>query len=714
MEYVAVASCGYERDQLEMPQYDLDRRAVDIAVFNAQGGRGIAWWPMYNDVEPGSIVLLRLAAHENVNIDDEIISRAANYCNHPNPVLPTHKGVVPVAEGGPAIVFESGYQGLGLVMPGVFTHGKDLIQASIGHMVLFPTWLSVNDLLRVVPTSAAPVLHEALRDPEDPCSSRWGDRRWLHGDLGSVLLDALASSADATFGPEAGARFRCDLDALRTTGSFLRSHPYDARKIDALAAPSRWLGGAEQHIPRTRVVSCDVIGETIADIDQSPTDAGVHPENSQNRALSDAAAVRLRDEDCRFRAVFLGGFAHAEGVERILAAGADGSRPSGLLARLLDLSDEEDDQWSVSLQPGMLPLPAVRETDVRCWLAVAIRIGNRRAFPAGSADLAPRCALIGLLPDDPIDGGRLDSYSFLLAHRMATAIATEAIEAAAGAIRSGEWDESDSATAGVVPRIERRLRAWSGHLSDESLSSMQTDLGILFSRLDRIHSSLDHIADTVPAARIRLLGTAPHARSEEWLGVALAPITSLRGVLHDALERATQLSERARDAFSAVTANETRRTANETRHLLDQTEDARRAIIGAGVVTLLVAALALYTSAAAIPRADSTFLFAPNTKAAAWTVIVLAIALAYGLGIARLARGPRKDEGVPVRGARLPIVLSLSLISFGIIVAALVLLDVLTGSLRIIGLITGVVSFLSAGALGAAAARLEHDGDTRS
>lgn len=271
---VGLISCGYDAHHLGIEGvkthrelrndpsyyfiYSWDRRAVDVAVFNAQGSDSIPWWPMHEDSRPGDIMMFSLAPHLAIPFEatvtdglewfeaseathegsdavwtpeGSIRSVGETYCSNSTDVLkpeaspsslpqfgswpePLEPGQGLDDSGRYEVCFPSSYQGLGVVTDTPvetdlsFSTEETIFQARLGHIVLFPRALKTEQLEGFASEGCGWDSEKPMEERDTPA------KRWL--DNGEGFLQNLWEESANWFGADS-AQIKFDLDKIRAT-----------------------------------------------------------------------------------------------------------------------------------------------------------------------------------------------------------------------------------------------------------------------------------------------------------------------------------------------------------------------------------------------------------------------------------------------------------------------------------------------------------------
>jgi hypothetical protein len=195
----------------------LDRRAVDVAVFNAQGERDIFWWPLYSDMRAGDLVLLRLAAHPWRPFDEATLEVARGFVGMTDVRLPKHPLVTERRES--ETIYATGYQGVAVVAASAYRRAQDdRWEGRVGHIVPFPKWIDQEIIRELVGDDAVLRL-----PPETPVEERRSHaERWFANEAGTALLSALEEGDPRLGGDFASIEFRASVRNLRAVARRLR------------------------------------------------------------------------------------------------------------------------------------------------------------------------------------------------------------------------------------------------------------------------------------------------------------------------------------------------------------------------------------------------------------------------------------------------------------------------------------------------------------
>lgn len=719
VERLGIISCGYEHSQLQLEEYDLDRRAVDIAILNAQGDRAISWWPIYEDAQPGDLVIFNLATHQRVPIDGEVFRRAKRYANHPDPGLPTHPGFV---DGrAEPVCGDAAFHGLALIRDAPLQRAGGLVEARVGHVVLLPEPVDMRQL-QPVPADA----ERMLSKPDLPCSERWKrGEAWLTPDLSVWLLEELEQRAPELFGQVAW-EFRADLKALRETAEALRAGTDDPGVLSAIAAPARWIeergDSAAESSRRTErfgiwagriqghdgdVVSLD-LDSVQASVFPLSTELGVHHEHWLRSAIEQAAA---NTRDAKFAVLAVRDIFEQADIKELLAAEIRDERDDGVLRKWINAAPE-DHRWEMS--EAALPVGA---DAVQVWVLVLTDAGEPACVAESSQGCQPLVRVVARVPGceipwreeedagPPVERYGLEPYAL---HRLLGSLATmRESQDRLFAVADKDLNDVDPTRHREAVRSLQMRKI--GDDGQNGPSAVELDRAM--AHLETIHrgreamrAGWERLADGLrQQERDARSLIRPGRDAADFVEAITAPVRLTVQRLERGCSMLEQLAARASELFAFRTSLDTFRTSLDMRNLLDQAESAKFALRVVGAVSVMIAAFALYTSAAAVPEGGDGFLFRVSTDAAAATVVAIALAMMYGGVIAYLvnrankATSPRQDSLKWVVGAGV-------ILLFGVVPSALRLAGAsVSDELTIV---SGLAGLAIAGAIGARYARV--------
>lgn len=647
-----IISCGWEQSQLALrerilddgrSEYDVDRRAVDVAVFNAQGDHAIKWWPLYPDLEPGDIVIFSLSPHTREPIEGEVLRRAAKYSNAPSPTVPDH----PVfGEVGPRMVANiRGFHGLGVVRDASLRRGP-LVEGTVGHVVLFPETLTPDSLNRRL-SSAYPALKEefgVLANPELSCTRRQDlQQTELSERATSEFFQLLTQEWRQLF---AGAdrddtAFEVELRALDAVAKALRSNPaVTAEELGALSAPVRWVRGARSR-RQSRAGDAALLrvsrqGEATLhplDLGAQTLEPGIHPREWLAAAFDGASGI-LSKQPASLAVLVVRDFISEEVVSEELAGLRTGTALPDRWHRLL-VRGEGDVPLEPVIRKGLLPL-APGESAVPCWIITMWPTGSPLSFPpAGNEGLDNfQCCVVAIAPtgQGSGEGGRLelDPYALMRIERSFTKVWVQQVSVFRDAARLAGFSSAEE--FGESIRVLRDPESFPENGSQEGADPAVAAIAHVHRRLEGIDEALATLERRSPQLhQMARASGAGDKRADAWVKCVLQPFELVADALGQSRASLQLLSDRASQLLLL-------RTADRTRRLLTQSEHAALAIRIVGAVTVLLAAFALYTSTAAVPEPDAGVLFNPKREAAALTIVVLIVALGYGAAVSVLAR----------------------------------------------------------------------------
>jgi len=229
---------------IERAEWDAERTAVDVAMFNLQLGRTLVWWPVDGDPRPGDLALVDLSPHgfrDTTRIDagwwDAQVEEASHFfVDGPVHVL-THPAWRRLPKPERPVI------GLCRVGDQPFPVGEQL-QMEVDRFVPFPAPLDVGWVRERA---------RSVADPTAVCPQTWADA------AATVLLDDLKRHAwDAAVGvshlaARDEAAFACALSDLRR-GHRPRHARYLGTHIDRRTAFARRRSDAELDAPAAYVL----------------------------------------------------------------------------------------------------------------------------------------------------------------------------------------------------------------------------------------------------------------------------------------------------------------------------------------------------------------------------------------------------------------------------------------------------------------------------
>lgn len=658
-ERLGVISCGYESGQLnlkdkrigDVTEYDIDRRAVDVAIVNAQGDRAIAWWPIYQDALPGDLVIFNLAAHQRVRIDDEVMRRAKRYANQSQPGIPTHPELADGTEGD--VCAGRVFHGLALIRSTPLHRSERLVEAKVGHVVLFP---------RPLTPIALPSMR-LLGEPTKTCSERWDEgKTWLSPDLSRRVLAELEAGADGLFGEQAY-EFRADLKALRKTAATLREGVDDPAILSAISAPHRWIEQADSKQPKRRTarfgvwskqVRCDKCDALWVDLDKGWVDKvaidsplGVPPDHWLRKTIESGPP---QTRESRFAALVVRDIFEPAEIKETLVAVARGGDSELRRAWL-----PQDRVRTTAAKSRSEVFEAVlnidAESQVHLWLLVDEGSGDPATAAGSGRTVEPVVRVVAMVPsakttlaDEKQGGQRVFGLEPYATNRLLGLLATvresqsRLFDEARDCLDGVDGDEHREAVAAL-----RTLRSGRDRGSGQDAVRLEPSEAMVC--LERVHRG----CDVMRVAHERLVDgldreersarslVGPSEYSVELLDAITAPLRLAVKRLERGYAILETLAARANELFAF-------RTSLDMRDLLDQAESAKFALRVVGAVSVMIAAFALYTSAAAVPEGGDDYLFRVSTDAVAATVVAIVAAVIYGGVIAFMVKRAGRER----------------------------------------------------------------------
>lgn len=607
-ERVAVVSCGYEPTQRNATpaEYDFDRRAVDLAVLAAQEGHEIAWWPMWRDAQVGDLMLFRLAEHERVALTDDLRALARKYARADGIPEPDHPQLTPDRAKA---FFEKGYNGLAVVTapPREWSHddGRRTVSVSVSGCLLFSSALPERWLRSLLPHE------EALKVAADlPCASRSGEQEWIDRPASTKLLDCLEQ---AGVFPQDDGRTAPAVRQLRVFARALRRGvPLD--EASSLAPPRMWVHDAPEPLrapPEHPFLAARI---DVGRHQVEPFVPKLEPWNT-GWHYADLFASRLAAAAGK----------HHGAAALLVAVNGWSSREMRDVVRREYSSHAIDDARMMVDPSADLYAPALIASPRLDESAPVLLIVEAPAAPYhGSSWQLDPAALEWLWRQGHRWWKNIAEIKSQLSEAVDGDLSNALAHARTARTALAEWMRNESAA------VDGAL----GQRFARTLFDADTKLAGLPSSLSEAEM-LDGF-QALSARPLREIG-APLAQAPG-LDAATGPAHRwVREVIRER-QQTRESADSAARLFAAISATETQR-------LLSRTDDARRGVITAGVVTLLLAAVALLVATAAVPVTDAARYGDLDYVGAVIVAVVLSTVL-IGVGFAHLADCPPWGKGL--------------------------------------------------------------------